>query len=427
MNRAQRENVLGMVRRKGFGGDFPGIGWGWLWGRGKGEECAWQGGVWGLNGVETMMLPLNHPLWLIFVFLLGACVGSFLNVVIYRLPLGMSVNEPRRSFCPSCRKMIPVWLNFPVLSWLWLRGRCRECGVWIPVRYVVVEGLTGLLFLGVWWCYGGELPMGVVVVMWVVVSLAVAVAFIDAGHLIIPVGLTWAGTVSGLVVAWWSPEVVAMGGDVGGRWEGLLRGGLGWLVGFLGLGLVVELGKLAFGRKVMRFDGPVAWCLREPERADETLSFVIGEEVISWWDLFNRPGDRLVVDATEVVVDGEAVGAGELCIREAEVVLPGGRVVALADLKSLSGQAVGAVIPREAMGRGDLHVLGMVGAWFGWGGVLFTVFSSSVIALLAALAGRVGFGRQLPFGPFLLIGAGIWMFGGWRLFAWYWEFLQPLR
>ena len=60
--------------------------------------------------------PLDHWLWLVPAVLLGACIGSFLNVVIYRLPLGLSVNDPKRSFCPQCKKPIPLWLNLPLVK-----------------------------------------------------------------------------------------------------------------------------------------------------------------------------------------------------------------------------------------------------------------------------------------------------------------------
>jgi leader peptidase (prepilin peptidase)/N-methyltransferase len=154
---------------------------------------------------------------------------------------------------------------------------------------------------------------------------------------------------------------------------------------------------------------------------------VIDGEEIPWWDIFSRKTDRLLVAATEIRVDGVAVGEGNFIIRELEIELPDGSVRRFEDLKSVEGSATSAVIPREAMGMGDVHLLGMIGAFFGWSGVLFALFSSSIFAIFAAIVGRIGFGRQLPFGPFLVMGALAWMFGGWKLWEWYVSFLGPLR
>ena len=83
----------------------------------------------------------------VLLSLLGACVGSFLNVVVYRLPRGLSVQDPPRSFCPSCGASIPWWLNLPIISWLWLRGRSACCHKPIAVRYWLVEVACTALFL----------------------------------------------------------------------------------------------------------------------------------------------------------------------------------------------------------------------------------------------------------------------------------------
>src|SRR6202040_3656128 len=113
-----------------------------------------------------------------FAFVLGAAVGSFLNVCIYRLPLDLSVNEPRRSFCPVCKNPIPWHQNLPLISWLWLRGRCAKCGSKIAFRYFAVELLTALLFLGVWRSF----PCPLAIAYWVFVSLIIAATFIDFEH-----------------------------------------------------------------------------------------------------------------------------------------------------------------------------------------------------------------------------------------------------
>ncbi len=88
--------------------------------------------------------------WTFLVAVLGAAVGSFLNVVIYRLPRGLSISRPRWSFCPACRRGIAAYDNIPILSWFLLRGRCRHCGQPISPTYPVIECLTVLLFITVW-------------------------------------------------------------------------------------------------------------------------------------------------------------------------------------------------------------------------------------------------------------------------------------
>ena len=370
--------------------------------------------------------PFDHWIWLIPAFLIGACIGSFLNVVIYRVPLGMSVNEPKRSFCPRCKKPIPMWLNFPMVSWLWLRGKCRECHAPIAFRYFGVELLTALLFTAVWWVFA-PLSVGVIVFLWALMALLVSITFIDAEHLIIPSSLTWAGSVLGLGACAVWPQLPVLAGDAGTWVDGLKQGGIGWVAGFVGLWGVVELGKLAFGKKALTFDKPVAWSLKEPEGDQDPMCFVIDGEEIPWWDIFSRKTDRLLVGTTEIRVGGEAVGGGPLIIREMEVQLPDGTVHHLSKIKSLDGMAVSTVIPREAMGMGDVHLLGMIGAFFGWTGVFFSLFAASVFAILAAVVGRIGFGKQLPFGPFLAMGAAVWLFGAWRIWEWYLNVLGPFE
>jgi leader peptidase (prepilin peptidase)/N-methyltransferase len=102
-------------------------------------------------------------------------------------------------------------------------------------------------------------------------------------------------------------------------------------------------------------------------------------------------------------------------------------VIPLDDLKSLEGMGTSVVIPREAMGMGDVYLLGSIGAFFGWAGVVFSLFSASLYAIVAAVLGRIGFGRQLPFGPFLILGALSWMFGGWKLAQWYFDSMVFVR
>src|SRR5215468_9708092 len=92
-------------------------------------------------------------LWSLVFFVFGCMVGSFLNVVIHRLPLGQSIVSPP-SHCPHCKYSIPWYLNVPLVTWLSLRGKCKNCGAPISIRYFLVEFLTGVTFLGCWLAFG---------------------------------------------------------------------------------------------------------------------------------------------------------------------------------------------------------------------------------------------------------------------------------
>src|SRR5512140_2824739 len=93
--------------------------------------------------------------WAVVFFVFGSMVGSFLNVCIHRMPLGLSVVSPP-SHCPHCKYSIPAYLNIPLFTWLYLKGRCRNCGAPISPRYFLVELLTGLAFLFAWLGYGPQ-------------------------------------------------------------------------------------------------------------------------------------------------------------------------------------------------------------------------------------------------------------------------------
>lgn len=137
------------------------------------------------------------------VFVVGACIGSFLNVCIYRIPAGRSIVFPP-SACPRCGAGIRARDNVPILSWLWLRGRCRECGSPIAARYPLVELLTGLLALGLALRYG-LLPQAAV--YFVFGAALVVITFIDLDHQIIPDVITLPGIPLALLASLMLPEV----------------------------------------------------------------------------------------------------------------------------------------------------------------------------------------------------------------------------
>ena len=124
-------------------------------------------------------------------FITGACIGSFLNVVIFRLPRDLSVNKPKRSFCPNCKYRIPSYFNIPLFSWLILKGKCKNCGAKVSGQYFLVELLTAILFLIFWFIYGGDLQgnlyntISLVLPGWLFIALIISASFIDFEHQII--------------------------------------------------------------------------------------------------------------------------------------------------------------------------------------------------------------------------------------------------
>jgi leader peptidase (prepilin peptidase) / N-methyltransferase len=129
------------------------------------------------------------------VFALGASIGSFINVVVYRVPAGLSVLFPP-SRCPHCLNQLKAYDNVPVLGWFWLKGRCRFCQNKIAMRYPVVEFVTGLLFLVIFWIFQfSPLTVG----YWVFCSWLLALSLIDFDTMTLPNSLTKSGLVLGLI------------------------------------------------------------------------------------------------------------------------------------------------------------------------------------------------------------------------------------
>ncbi len=350
-------------------------------------------------------------------FILGACVGSFLNVCIYRLPLDLSVNKPRRSFCPACKNPIPWHQNLPLLSWLVLRGHCARCGSKIAFRYFGVELITALLFLAVWRSF----PWPMAVAYWVFVSIVIVATFVDFEHFIIPDQVTIGGTVAGLIACLAVPELMS----TDSRLVAVIRSALAAALGYLALWMVLEAGKIAFGRKRIRLDGPTPFSWR---RQGEDADLVVGDERSLWSDHFARASDRLLLECSEATIDHRRYTDVTLEFHYDRVAV-GSEEFVLDTIDEVSGVVRELQIPREAMGRGDLKFLAAIGAFFGWRAVLFSIFAGSVVGSLVGLAtlilGKRVWSSKLPFGPYLAFGAVSWMFFGERLLRWYMDLLYP--
>ena len=172
----------------------------------------------------------------------GLLIGSFLNVCIYRMPRDLSVIRPR-SYCPACEKPIAARDNIPVVSYLLLGGRCRHCAARIPLRYPVVELLTGLLFA----VTAGAMGFSLAALKWCLFeALMVGLTFSDLEERILPDEFTLGGAVAGIALAAWVPmdpgyAHLFLGPFLSGRWlsvaesaiGAIIGGGVLWLVGWL--------------------------------------------------------------------------------------------------------------------------------------------------------------------------------------------------
>ena len=200
-------------------------------------------------------------LWIALAGVLGLLVGSFLNVVIHRLPVMLQrawqeeaasvLEQPAppadgpfnlvtpRSHCPACRTPIKPWHNVPVLGWLWLRGRCAHCSQPIPVRYPLVEALTGLLSLVVVWHFGATPEaVGALGLTWALIALT----GIDMDHKLLPDIITLPLLWAGLVFNGWFGQLATLEDAV-----------LGAVAGYLALWSVFWAFKLLTGKEGMGY------------------------------------------------------------------------------------------------------------------------------------------------------------------------------
>lgn len=157
------------------------------------------------------MIPL-------LVFILGACLGSFLNVCIYRIPKKLSIFTPR-SFCVNCKTPLKVRENIPIISYILLRGRCSTCKAKISPRYLIVELLTAIIYLLVFRKFGFGLPL---VTYLFFSSLLIIITFIDLEHQLILNKITYPGIILGLLVSFFLPNLSSLQSLLGGLIGGLI-------------------------------------------------------------------------------------------------------------------------------------------------------------------------------------------------------------
>jgi leader peptidase (prepilin peptidase) / N-methyltransferase len=256
--------------------------------------------------MQPLLIIPPPPFDLVFWAVMGACVGSFLNVLIYRTPRGESVITPR-SRC-RCGATIAWYDNIPVFSWFVLRGRCRSCGERFSFRYPLVEAGTALVFAMLWWQYS---PLVALAGM-VFAGLMIPAALIDLDTLEIPDRFSIGGFIIGMLLSAVVPAIHGYSGE----W---------WVIDAL-------------------------WSMR-----DAMLGACIGSGLILWLALV---GEKL--------------------------------------------------LGKEAMGFGDVKLMGAIGALCGWQGAIFALFGGAVLGTVAAAVWMLVTRRRpdvVPFGPALAAAA----------------------
>jgi leader peptidase (prepilin peptidase)/N-methyltransferase len=220
---------------------------------------------------------------LVVLFILGLCVGSFLNVVIWRVPRGGSVVQPP-SQCPHCEMQLGARDLVPVASWLVLRGGCRGCGARISVRYPVVELITALLFVAVGLRFGLTPAL---VPFLVFTALAVALAGIDIDTLTLPRQLIYGGALTGAVL-------LTMSAVIDGEPGRLIGAAVGAAVAFVILLVLHEISPRAMGFGDVRFAALIGlhlgWLGVAQVPAALVLAFVLGAVAGVGWLVVRQQG-----------------------------------------------------------------------------------------------------------------------------------------
>jgi len=360
--------------------------------------------------------------WAIVFFTFGAVVGSFLNVCIYRLPIGLSIVSPP-SHCPHCKYSIPWYLNIPLVTWVVLRGKCANCKAPISARYFVVELMTAILFILCWFCVGHGEPWLVPFYCLIAGGLIVA-SFIDLEHFIIPDGITIGGIVLGFICSavcpllhWTDSSKFALQDSM-----------IGIAVGAGLLYIISRLGKLVFGKYTLEIKGDDKLFLGED-------GIVYENEKIQYEEIFYRSSDTVRISAVTAEIslkNGENFNVENKTIYLSPRSLQfDDQVIDPVQVKNVEILPKKITLPREVLGMGDVKLMAAVGAFLGWKAVLFTLFASSLIGSVAGicliLLRKQELSSRIPYGPYIALGTYLWMIGGYYyLTLWFQDVLYPL-
>jgi leader peptidase (prepilin peptidase)/N-methyltransferase len=368
-------------------------------------------------------LPLTF--YAVFTFVFGLLVGSFLNVVIHRVPRGESIVSPG-SHCGSCGAPVRPYDNIPLLSYVLLGGRCRKCKTKISLIYPTVELLTAVLFLAVLFKSG---PTQIAVAETAFVAVIISLIFIDAQHQLLPDVITYPAFLLALVMAgligWQASHQLF-------RHSGLLISPPAWLLhpllGALLIAIAAPLFWIIDRMDDVLFSKYFAWDEEPTETAaEETDSEPQAQRhhdrairVTAWlgialaigWVVFSYlKREPAFINAQTYLINawfGALVGSGLIWLLRAAYFYTRGM---------------------EGMGLGDVKMIAVVGAFLGWQSAILVIILGSllgsIVGLVLARRSSQGLKTALPFGVFLGIASLVALFAGAPLIQWYIRLMQP--
>jgi leader peptidase (prepilin peptidase) / N-methyltransferase len=384
------------------------------------------------------MQIMPHWIIIVFLFALGACIGSFLNVVVWRLPRGQSLVTPP-SHCPKCSHKLAWYDNLPVIGWILLRGRCRYCGVYISARYPIVEAVTGGLFVLYYVVFfmlqmgpcppGAEMRLRPLMIEhdWpmyglymLMIACLLAASLIDAELYIIPLEIPWLMAGVGILVHAVIDRPTVPGAlNVGAVGAALgLGAGLGLLISLALLKLNVFKMSFAEGEPMLEVDR--AMLLKDVEKA-KAEGRELSEEEMKLPPVMSRQQIRHEINK-EMIFLTPPLALGAIVVALTAFVQP--IAAAWSGLMQyhwftgLLGAVLGALVGgfvvwmtrilgtmgfgRVAMGLGDVHLMFGVGAIIGAGAATVAFFLAPFFTIIIALYMLITrTKRELPFGPYL--------------------------
>jgi leader peptidase (prepilin peptidase) / N-methyltransferase len=361
------------------------------------------------NAFDRQNWPgVTNPFWAVLFFVLGSMVGSFLNVCIYRMPRELSVIRPR-SHCPKCQYAIPWFLNIPLVTWLYLRGKCKNCGEPISARYFAVELFTALTFMAAWLAVGPR-SIGLAIVYCIILAGFIVATLIDIEHFIIPDEITIGGIVAGFLFSLLVPQLhlAATRADSlkGSFWGIAVGGGL--------IYLILRGGKMAFGKEKIELPPDSKLTFTE-------TSLQMPDKEYAYEELFYRKSDyiRLLAKTIEVRF-AEGSELSDRCYFNTLVTLKptelriGEETFNPEQVPAMNVVTSELVLPREAMGFGDVKFMAAIGAFLGWHATIFALMFSAVLGTLVSIGAiafrRVEWKSRIPYGPYIAVAAVIYMF-----------------